>query len=136
MATPFLRDLSASDAEIEDLDVQGLLELRARIDAALPDASLKSVNIERELVLQLQVAKELQKATLEDETVAANQKAQCLNAASGALASLARLQNEVYTSERLKTIESVLIECIQDLSVDIQEAFFAEYERVLGERLS
>lgn len=129
MATPFLKDLSATG--VEEMDVKELLELRARIDAALPDETLKSINVERELVLQLRVAKELQRATLEDVETPANQKAQTLNAASSALASLAKLQNEVYTSERLKTIESMLIESLHDLSVDVQERFFAKYEAKL-----
>ena len=134
MATPFLKDLSATG--IEEMDVKELLELRARIDAALPDASLKSVNVERELVLQLQVAKKLQKDTLDDDETPANQKAQTLNSASSALQALARLQAEVYTSERLKSLEAILIECVQELPVDVQERFFSQYEAMLGERLS
>ena len=41
-------------------------------------------------------------------------------------------QTEMYTSERLKKIEQVLIETLQTLPQDAQELFLAAYEANLG----
>ena len=132
MATANLPDFSRRGSQALSESVEDLLELRARIDAQLPDMTLRSVNIEQELVIQLLAAQALQKATLSDETVAANQKAQVLNSAGNALANLAKLQVEIYDSERLKKIEAILIECLQELPMETQEQFFQLYEERLG----
>lgn len=112
--------------------VAELLAARAEIDARLPDMSLKSVDVERELVIQLKTAQMLQRDTLEDESTPANQKSQVLNSASAALANLAKLQIEIYDSERLKRIEAILIEVVNTLPAKAQESFLSRYEVELG----
>lgn len=109
-----------------------LLAMRAEIDEELGDLTLKSVSIEKELVIQLLAAQALQKETLASDNTPANQKAQVLNSAGAALANLAKLQVEIYDSERLKKIEAILIECLQELPMGAQEQFFQMYEQRLG----
>lgn len=109
-----------------------LLELRKEIDQRLPTSSLNDLNLEKELVLQLLTVQKLQREVLAESDIPANQKAQTVNAVAANLATLAKLQTEVYTSERLKKVEQALIEALQTLPESAQEEFLAHYEDVLG----
>ena len=108
-----------------------LLELRSNLDALLPTRRLKDVNMEVELVRQLAVVHRLQKEVVTDENTPANQKSQVAGAVANVLAVLSKLQVELYSSERLKNIESILIECLQELPTETQEKFFIAYEAKL-----
>lgn len=117
---------------ISTLSEVELLELRAEIDQLLPTKALVDLNMERELVIQLIVVQNLQRETLRDNSVPANQKAQTSNAVAATLATLSKLQTEMYTSERLKKIEQVLIETLQTLPQEAQAAFLDAYEANLA----
>lgn len=117
--------------DLSGLEVDQLLELRLRLDNLLPVRSLRDMNLERELVLQVQALQTLQMRVMSDDTVPANQQAQVANALSAALSNLIKLQSDIHNSERLKIIESVLIETVKTLPMDAQEKFFDEYERSL-----
>lgn len=117
---------------ISTLSEVELLNLRAEIDQFLPTKALVDLNMERELVIQLIVVQNLQRETLRDDSVPANQKAQTSNAVASTLATLSKLQTEMYTSERLKKIEQVLIETLQTLPQEAQELFLAAYEANLA----
>lgn len=117
---------------IDLLSEEELLELRAEIDQLLPTKALTDLNMERELVLQLVTVQNLQREVLRDKSVPANQKAQAANSVAATLASLAKLQTEVYTSERLKKLESALIETLNTLEKPAQESFLASYERAIA----
>lgn len=117
---------------IDQLTPEELLELRKEIDQRLPTSSLNDLNLEKELVLQLLTVQKLQREVLAEADIPANQKAQTVNAVAANLATLAKLQTEVYTSERLKKVEQVLIEALQTLPTSAQEEFLAHYERVVG----
>lgn len=109
-----------------------LLELRKEIDQRLPTSSLNDLNLEKELVLQLLTVQKLQREVLAESDIPANQKAQTVNAVAANLATLAKLQTEVYTSERLKKVEQVLISVLQDMPMEQQESFFSRYEEILS----
>lgn len=117
---------------ISTLSEVELLDLRSEIDQFLPTKALVDLNMERELVIQLIVVQNLQRETLRDDSVPANQKAQTSNAVASTLATLSKLQTEMYTSERLKKIEQVLIDTLQTLPQEAQEAFLTAYEANLG----
>lgn len=117
--------------DIDLLDEDGLLDLRSQIDMRLPTKALTDINLERELVLQLITVQNLQRDVLQEEGVPANQKAQTANSVAATLASLAKLQAEVHTSERLKEIEQILIETLQTLPTEAAEAFLSLYEAKL-----
>jgi len=108
-----------------------LIQLRAEIDKMLPTKALVDLNLERELVLQLITVQNLQHTTLSDENVPANQQAQTANTVAAALATLSKLQAEVYTSERVKRLEQILIESLNTLPKEAQETFLDLYEERL-----
>jgi hypothetical protein len=117
---------------LDSMPVDQLLELRRQIEALLPVKDIKDLNLSRELVLQVQALQALQQRVLSDSSVAANQQAQCANSLSAALVNLVKLQTDVYTSERMKVIESILVDCIKDLPMEAQEEFLERYETALG----
>jgi hypothetical protein len=106
-----------------------LLDLRAQIDAALPSKCLKDLDLETELVVQLQTAKQLQNNVLNDERIPANQKAQVLNACASSIESLIRMQEKYHTGERLKQIETHLIDVLNRLPLETTTQFFEWYEQ-------
>lgn len=113
-----------------DLDVMSaaeLLKLRGEIDKRLP-ATLEDLDLERELLQQFVRVKELQDTVLDDESVAANQKAQVASAVAATLQQLVKMQSDWNTSERLKEIESRLIKALNKVPPEHLEAFFAWYE--------
>ncbi len=124
--------ISRQGVDLASYDDEQLIELRAEIDELLPAKRLKDINLEEELVRQLALVQKLQRDVLNDsENTPANQMAQCAGAVANVLAVLSKLQVEVYSSERLKVIEGILIECVGTLPQGTQEEFFAEYERRL-----
>jgi len=116
-----------------NMSVEQLLIARQQIDAQLPTTTLNQLDLSHELVIQLQQVKLLQSQAMEDLDTPVNQRAQAANSVASVLVSLAKLQNETYNSERLKKIEMVLLEAIQDLPEDQQERFLQRYEDMLSE---
>ena len=113
---------------LANLPVDALLDLRGQIDNALPARALKDLDMEHELVVQMQIVKNLQHQTLLDDAVPANQKAQVTNSCASALEALIRMQAKYASGERLKQIETHLIETLNRLPKDQTEEFFKWYE--------
>lgn len=124
---------SLHGVNLSELTQDQLYALYVDVSAALPHQDLRDVSIEQELTRQLRAAQALQNATILDKHTPANQKAQTVNAVSSVLASLGKLQSDIYTSERLKNIELALIKALKTLPESAQHEFFVNYERVLGE---
>ena len=116
---------------LEGLTDEQLYALAADVDGALPAIALRDISIEQELVKQYKTAHYLQSRVLADPGVPANQRAQTLNAVASCLASVAKLQMDMYTSERLKTIENILLKALRTLPREQQDAFLREYEALL-----
>lgn len=119
----------AAPFRLENMGEGALLDLRAQIDAALPSKCLKDLDLETELVIQLQTAKQLQNEVLNDDGVPANQKAQVLNACASSIESLIRMQEKYHTGERLKQIETHLIDVLNRLPLETTTQFFEWYEQ-------
>lgn len=116
----------------DDLLIRYMDEIRA----CLPATSLKEMNLEEELVLQLHAMRVLQNEVLTDrgegtEGIPLNQITSVANAVSSALNRLVELQNEIYNSERFKSIENLLIRTLTKLPEDVASAFLTEYKLVL-----
>lgn len=126
----FDADLSLS---LDNLTLQQLLTLRNAVEQRLPVKNLREINLARELVLQLQANQELQNRCLANAETPANQVAQTMNSTAAVLQQLIRLQTEVHNSERLKKIEQKLIEALNTLPAETQEAFLETYELMLAE---
>lgn len=118
--------------QLEGLEVEDLLALRQAVDAALPATTLKDVDLAKELVIQLQVVKQLQADVMKDDEIPANQRAQCAGQVGTVLVALAKLQNDTFDSERLKVVEGILIETVRALPTEQQEAFLTAYAVALG----
>lgn len=114
--------------DLRGMGTAELIELRDRIDQMLPFTSLKEVDLEEQLLLQFMSMRELQTKVLGDEALPLNQRASVANSVVAILAKLTELQGEVYTHERLKTIENTLLRRIRGLPVEVVEAFLADYE--------
>lgn len=117
---------------LDQLTLDQLLNLRNEIERRLPVKNLREISLERELLLQHQASLELQNRVLADLDVPTNQKAQCLNSTAAVLAQVIKLQSEVHTTERLKRIENRLIEALNTLPAETQEAFLLVYAEILG----
>lgn len=113
--------------QFDQLDIANLLELRAKIDAALPALALKDMNLEEELVIQFLTAKTLQ-TTVVSSDEEANKKAQTVNTCASALQALIKMQTEFHTAERLKAIEARLIKALDKVPKKYLEEFFEWYE--------
>lgn len=119
---------SESAVLIESMDVESLLDLRARIDKCLPATALKHMDLEQELVIQFQTLKMLQTITLEDKDTPANQMAQVANSVGASLQSLAKMQSDLYSAERFKQIEGMLINLLNTWPEDLTRKFLSDYE--------
>lgn len=119
------------NVSLEHCTLSDLLSLRASIERRLPAKALRDMNLERELILQHQASLELQNEVLRDDETPANQKSQVANATAAVLQQLIKLQETVYTTERLKSIENKLIEALNTLPTDVQERFLDAYEMLL-----
>ena len=120
-----------TDRALDAYTLQELLDLRARIERRLPARSLRELDLEAELALQFAALQQLQNSVIDDDDTPANQKAQVANSLSAALVNLVKLQGDVHSSERMKRIESILIDTLKDLPVEAVEAFLANYEQAL-----
>lgn len=115
-------------SSLQDYSISELLSLRAEIDARLPASSLQDMNLERELVRQYLKVQELQEESRQDEGVPYNQQAQVANSVASTLDALVKMQKDIYTSERFKAIENLLIQYIKRMPLELAEQFVAEYE--------
>lgn len=113
--------------------LQDLLSLKADIERRLPARSIKDIDLSHELVLQFLAAQELQNEVMKDDETPANQKSQVANSVASVLGQIAKLQNEIYTSERLKGIEAKLVEALNKLPKDLQVHFLEVYEACLSD---
>lgn len=120
-------DLSA---DLSKRPIHELLAMRRRIDDVLPPRTLKQMNLEEELLLLYHQSKALLNDVVAEQGVPANQKAQVANTCAANLKELARLQLDVYKSERMKVIEQALVVMLKRLPEDQREIFVNEYERV------
>lgn len=126
-----------SDGLLAAMSMEELLELRERIDKRLPPKSISDINMEEELLLQLAslraLSNKISNVGSEDESlgVPLNQRAQLANSITSVLKSLIDRQVEVFSSERFKRIENLLVRHLRRQSSDFAKAFLDEYEAII-----
>lgn len=108
-----------------------LIALRQQIDEKL-NLKLEKIDLSSELALQFKQAKSLYADILDDEDVAANQKAQVLNSCTTIIATITKTQTELYNAERLKKLESAMLKALKTLPLTEQEAFMDLYAGYLN----
>lgn len=120
-------EFDGDSIDISELTDLQLYALRMRIDAKLPPPNMKDLNLATELVRQFQTVQQLQISVMESNEEPAK-KATVLNAVNSTLQHLVKMQAEFYTAERLKNIESALIDCIDTLPAEVLKPFFDWYK--------
>jgi hypothetical protein len=95
--------------------------------AYLPQVDLESIDLGQELADNLTAARQLRLDISYDDTPA-NQKAQVMNTITTILTNLVKLQMDLYNAQRLKDLESVLIDVMKTQPESLQTAFFDAYE--------
>ncbi|MEY2688983.1 MAG: hypothetical protein RL375_3181 [Pseudomonadota bacterium] len=102
-----------------------------RVLAAKVPMKLTDLSIENELLLQFHALREMQREVIDDNEIPANQKAQVANSVGSILAKLADLQNTVYSSERFKKVENMLVRHLMALNEDVAAKFLDDYQDLL-----
>lgn len=126
------RQAIVSKVNLAGMGEHELLTLRAEIDQRLVVKKLEDMDMERELVLQLRMSQALQTNIIDDDRVPANQKAQVMNSVASTIQQITKMQGEIYTSERLKRIESALIKQLNQWPEDQTRTFFERYTDILN----
>lgn len=123
-----------SSFAVEDLDgltLIELLDLRNRINSRLPPSSLRDLNLEQELILQFMHARELLATASQSTSLKDNQTAQLVGACTALIKQIGDMQKSVYSSERMKRLESSLIEVLNAADHSLREKFVKLYEASL-----
>jgi len=115
----------------KSLPVSMLVKYRDEITQHLPATELKDFNMEQELLIQYHSVRELQNEVISDIDIPPNQRAQVANSVAAGQSKIADLQVEVYTSERFKNIEALLIRTLNKLPEEQAAEFLEGYEKLL-----
>lgn len=113
------------------LTVAELVRFRDEITRALPALQLSVLNLEEEMLVQYHTLRELQASVMDEKEVPANQRAQVANTVAATLRSLGDMQIDLYSSERFKDIENLMIRTLTRLPEDLAAEFIAEYEKLI-----
>ena len=114
-----------------DLDAMSVDELRAlrdEIDRRLPEDSLDTLNLEKELVGQYRSVKRLQDDVIMDDEIPPNQRSQVAGQVASTLQQLVKLQVDLKQGEQMKRMESAFLDAIEDLEESAKAKFFATYD--------
>lgn len=122
--------IDLNEIPLGSMSMTELLTMRSKIDGLLPPMRMEEMDLEEEVVRQYMTVKSLQGDTLagNDEP---NKKASVVNACAAALQQLAKLQTDVYTAERFKRIENLLIKHIKLLPKETADAFIKDYSQLV-----
>ena len=124
--------------DIRGLTMAELVSLRLKIDAALGDVNLGDIDLSMELILQYRMTKMLFVSSMDEEEIALNQRVQAANSCSTILAQLAKLQVEVYDTDRLKKLEGAIYDTFKTLDsepglkVHLSQLFLDRYREALN----
>ena len=122
---------AAEPGKWEIYTVAELVRFRDEITRQLPATELSKLNLEEEVLLQYHVLREMQSEVLSSDEVPANQRAQVANSVASILKTLGDYQVALYTSERFKEIENLLIRHLSLLPEESAAKFITEYEQIL-----
>lgn len=120
---------------LNKMSVAELMDLRNDIDALLPATALNNINLEVEVMLQYQIAKELVSKTIAGGGAEPQQKAQVLNACTRILGDIVKMQTELFDAERIKMIENSLERAFAGAGVplEVKQKFVTLHEEGLRE---
>lgn len=108
---------------------ESLQAIQRTLASLLPSKTLLDVNLEHELLELMRDGQKLLRDVLADDAVPANQKSQVLNSLASTLDQLAKLQNSIHDSERVKRLEHVFIRTLKSLPAEAAEIALQAYQR-------
>lgn len=108
-----------------------LLSIYDEVQKRLPSLKLSEMNLEKELLIQFHTVRGLQTRVMDDEDIPVNQRAQVANTVASSINKLSELQKEIYSTERFKMIEGLLIRTLTKLPEEVAEKFISDYEEIL-----
>ncbi len=94
---------------------------------------LKDIDIGVELEHAFRIAKTLLDSCVNDSETPLNQKAQIIGALNTILAAMVKQRTDIYSAERVRTLESVLLKVLKrhpTLATDFLADYKAELEKV------
>jgi hypothetical protein len=128
------------EMDIRFLSVPELMALRIRIDMMLGDKTLADVDLARELILQYQMTKKLFAEVVGDTETPVNQRVQASNGCQAILGQLAKIQMDVYDSDRLKRLEGCVFDTFRELEKSypelkgaLAESFLDKYRTAIAD---
>ena len=116
------------------MSVEELRELRDEIDRRLPEDSLDSLNLEKELVGQYRRVKRLQDDVIMDDEIPPNQRSQVAGQVASTLKQLVDMQVDLKQGEQMKRMESAFLDAIEDVDEDVKAKFFANYDVIAARK--
>ena len=114
--------------DLDTMSVEELRELRDEIDRRLPEDSLDSLNLEKELVGQYRRVKRLQDDVIMDDEIPPNQRSQVAGQVASTLKQLVDMQVDLKQGEQMKRMEAAFLDAIEDVDEDVKAKFFANYD--------
>lgn len=134
---PALADFSLQPEDNGSIKIKGmsreqLLDLHAKVENELGGLGLNEVNLVKETLLQIHRAKLLQEHANLAKDAPLNQKAQVQNSLGNMLTQLAKVQIDLFNSERIKRIQGAVVKVVKTLPKPQQDQFF----EMLQEELS
>lgn len=114
--------------DLDTMSVEELRELRDEIDRRLPEDSLDSLNLEKELVGQYRLVQRLQADVITNDDFAPNQRSQVAGQVASTLQQLVKLQEDLKREQTLKLMETVLLDTVGVMGDDVKNAFLREYK--------
>ena len=117
---------------VEALSEESMLRVRNMIDQHLK-TNIADLNLAEELALQYRQGKRLLTDAQSSKDSPLNQQAQVFNTVQAQLEKIIKLQQAVYSQERLKRYEVAFMKCSELLPLDARKRFFDLYQDYLNE---
>lgn len=129
----FSLDSKPKALNLADMDEDALLQLRAEIDNHLK-LEIKHLNLTEELGLQYRQGRKLLERAHNDKEIPTNQVSSVYTAVSSMLEKIVKMQEAVYSMERLKRYEVAFLKAIETLPAEGKESFFDLYGSFLDDK--
>jgi hypothetical protein len=123
-------ELAAHQVNLDAMSESEMRRLATRLASRLPEKSIRSLNLEEELMTQYQRVLDLQSEVIHDSDIPANQRAQVAGQVASVLQQLIKLQEDLDLQTTLRNMEAALIESLQLLPEDAQKQYFEGYEEL------
>ena len=119
---------------IEQLEDLSLQPPEVQTQQPLERGNLRGLNLDSELYDRYTEAKDFLDLVLTDSEVSPNQVSTVMNSVNSILKEIAKMQTEVQNAEKVKKLELAMITALKLATPEVQEAFFAEFERLSAEK--